>query len=417
MEKTQGTKKSVAKVAKMRPPMTARPSGAFCSPPSPRPMAMGIMPMIMANAVMRTGRIRTNPAWSAASRALLPSPNCSFAKETSRMLFAVATPMHMIAPVREGTFNVVWVSRRIQQMPARAPGRAVMMMKGSSQDWKFRSEAHAHDRAREGRNVQRGMGEQKNPTDARKSAGKSGDDDERIEPGLEVHDDEQVGQDNGAKETITEAGEGVLHRFDLAANDDVAAARKVLFDRLDALFDLFGDGAEVASIHGSVHVNHGEDVVVGDFRRAGGRAGSHQISQNLRVRAGEAAADGCVLEGGERIHAVLRSLHRDLIADSVCRIEPEGRSRLKAGTERDEDILRHVASLHAEGLRARAVHVHVKSGFVEGLLDVDVHSAREVANFGGKFLSDGEVARLVHAEELHVNGSRRAEVQNLRDDV
>ena len=29
------------------------------------------------------------------------------------------------------------VSSRIQQIPASAPGRAVMMMNGSSHDWKF----------------------------------------------------------------------------------------------------------------------------------------------------------------------------------------------------------------------------------------------------------------------------------------
>ena len=56
--KTEGTKTSVATVANSRPPITARPSGAFCSPPSPRPSAMGIMPMIMARAVIRTGRKR-----------------------------------------------------------------------------------------------------------------------------------------------------------------------------------------------------------------------------------------------------------------------------------------------------------------------------------------------------------------------
>ncbi len=33
--------------------------GAFCSPPVPTPRAMGTMPMIMARAVMRTGRMRT----------------------------------------------------------------------------------------------------------------------------------------------------------------------------------------------------------------------------------------------------------------------------------------------------------------------------------------------------------------------
>ena len=46
--------------------MTARPSGAFCSPPSPRPSDIGSMPMIIASAVMITGRRRVMPAASAA---------------------------------------------------------------------------------------------------------------------------------------------------------------------------------------------------------------------------------------------------------------------------------------------------------------------------------------------------------------
>ena len=51
-------KNNVAKVATNKPPMTARPSGAFCSPPSPSPSAMGNMPMIIASAVIMTGRRR-----------------------------------------------------------------------------------------------------------------------------------------------------------------------------------------------------------------------------------------------------------------------------------------------------------------------------------------------------------------------
>ena len=55
----------------------------------------------------------------------------------TRMLFAVATPMHMIAPISAGTLSVVPVRKSIQQMPASAPGSAMMMMNGSLQDWKF----------------------------------------------------------------------------------------------------------------------------------------------------------------------------------------------------------------------------------------------------------------------------------------
>ena len=46
--------------------MTARPNGAFCSPPSPSPRAIGTMPMIIARAVIMTGRNRVAPASSAA---------------------------------------------------------------------------------------------------------------------------------------------------------------------------------------------------------------------------------------------------------------------------------------------------------------------------------------------------------------
>ena len=98
---------------------------------------MGTMPMIMASAVMTTGRMRTKPASNAASRADLPSFNCSRANDTIKILFDVATPTLMIAPVSEGTLSVVRVNNRIQQMPAKAPGSAVIMMNGSSHDWKF----------------------------------------------------------------------------------------------------------------------------------------------------------------------------------------------------------------------------------------------------------------------------------------
>ncbi len=114
--------------------MTARPRGAFCSPPSPRPKAIGIMPMIMANAVMSTGRKRVNPACSAASNAVSPAFMRSRAKLTTSTLFAVATPMHMMAPVSAGTLTVVWVRNSIHTMPASAAGKAVMMMNGSSKD-------------------------------------------------------------------------------------------------------------------------------------------------------------------------------------------------------------------------------------------------------------------------------------------
>ena len=53
------------------------------------------------------------------------------------MLFAVATPMLMIAPIIDGTLKVVWVSNSNHTMPTNAPGSAVMMMNGSVHHWKL----------------------------------------------------------------------------------------------------------------------------------------------------------------------------------------------------------------------------------------------------------------------------------------
>ena len=98
---------------------------------------MGSMPMIMASAVMHTGRSRANPASTAASAAVRPARRWSSANVMSSTLFAVATPMAMIAPMSDGTVNVVCVTYSIHRMPASAPGSAMMMMSGSSQLWKL----------------------------------------------------------------------------------------------------------------------------------------------------------------------------------------------------------------------------------------------------------------------------------------
>src|SRR6266849_4637020 len=55
----------------------------------------------------------------------------------SRLPLATPTPTAMIAPIIDSTLIVVPVSTSIQSTPASAPGIAIMMMNGSSHDWKF----------------------------------------------------------------------------------------------------------------------------------------------------------------------------------------------------------------------------------------------------------------------------------------
>ena len=234
MENTTGTKNSVANVAKSKPPMTARPSGAFCSPPSPRPMAIGTMPMIMASAVMTTGRMRTKPASRAASRAFLPS------------FELLARERHHQDAVRGG-------------------------------------HADAHDRAGEGRNAQGGARDQQHPADAGERAGQRGDDDEGIEPRLEVDDDQKIDEHDRADEADGQPCEGGLHRLHLAADHDVAAPGKLWFDVLhDLLGDFVGDAAEVAAVDRGVDVDHALHVVVIDDGGARRGRGGRQVAEDLR---------------------------------------------------------------------------------------------------------------------------------------
>src|SRR5262249_42564221 len=55
---TAGRAKRVVAVAAASPPITARPSGAVWSLPSPDPMAIGTIPAIIAQLVIRIGRTR-----------------------------------------------------------------------------------------------------------------------------------------------------------------------------------------------------------------------------------------------------------------------------------------------------------------------------------------------------------------------
>ena len=153
--------------------------------PRPARAPSAAMPMIIASAVISTGRKRT---WPASSAALIASPcsaSRSRAKLTTRIEFAVATPMHMIAPVSAGTDSVVPVTNSIQMIPASA-------------------------------------------------AGQRGDDHERVEPALEVHHDQQVDQHDRGDQAEAEAREGGVHRCVLAAHRDRRALGRLRLHVRDA---------------------------------------------------------------------------------------------------------------------------------------------------------------------------------------
>ena len=111
MAYSDGRMNNVEIVAAARPPMTARARGAVSPPLSPSPRAMGIIPKIIAAAVIRMARTRLWPPSTAASLEFFPYLRLNSEKVTNRIAFATATPIAMMAPINDCTFNVVRVKR------------------------------------------------------------------------------------------------------------------------------------------------------------------------------------------------------------------------------------------------------------------------------------------------------------------
>ena len=109
---------SVASVAPISPPITARPSGAVCSPPSPRPSAIGIMPAIIAQAGHQDRPQPARPRLRPPPRGTgMPSTRLRSANVTSRIALATATPIAMIAPMND------WMLSVVPREPAARPPR------------------------------------------------------------------------------------------------------------------------------------------------------------------------------------------------------------------------------------------------------------------------------------------------------
>ena len=246
-----GTKKSVAQVAKQRPPITARPSGRFC----PASSAIGHMPMIIASAVISTGRKRVLPASSAAVTASAPSSNRVRPKLMTRIELAVATPMHMIAPV-------------------------------------------------ERRNRQGRPGREQHPDDAGERGWQRHDDHERIEPGLEVDDDQEVDQDHRHREADDELRIRARHHRHLAAQHDAGALRHVMRRVPHHVPDIRRHSAEVASLRRRVDVDDRADVVMVDDGVAG-----------LRVTV-ERPPSNCAVEPAPAVTGISRSAF--IVSKSCC---------------------------------------------------------------------------------------------------
>ena len=129
------------------PPMTARPSGACIWLPFSSASAIGTMPTVIAQAVIRIGRSRSLAPRIDALTAGTPFFQCSSMNVTSMTEFDTDTPRDMIEPMNDSMFSDVLVKYRITAMPASTPGTAPTEIKASRERLEIRrqqDEDHEH---------------------------------------------------------------------------------------------------------------------------------------------------------------------------------------------------------------------------------------------------------------------------------
>ncbi len=155
------------------------------------------------------------------------------------------------------------------------------------------------------------------PDDAGQRARQRRDDDERIEPGLKIDDDQQVDQNDGDGHSRAQSRERRRHRGDLPAAHQLRAARKLVLEIRQNLLNVRVHAAQVAPFDRRIDVQScGWIVVVGDQRRLDVHAQRSQVAQNLR-RLGLRGGDRNIFQRLHGVDLVLRHLHGDVVF--VCR--------------------------------------------------------------------------------------------------
>ena len=200
--------------------------------------------------------------------------------------------------------------------------RATLVVgKSHNQNAVGRGHADGHDRAHERGNIERRPAQKKHPDDSAQRAGQRHDDDERVGPRLEIHDHQEVNEDDGKDETAAETCERAIHALDLPTNTRERAARQFRFETVYHFVDFIGHAAEIARLHVGKHVKNRLHIVMVHDDRRFAPLDRREISEKLG--AGQIRShDRCILQVLQRVHFILRRLHGDLVVHAVLKIEP-----------------------------------------------------------------------------------------------
>src|ERR1700722_758005 len=122
--------------------------------------------------------------------------------------------------------------------------------------------------------------------DAGKRGGKRSDDDEWIEPGLKVHYDQEIDENDGEDEPAQQPKVRSAHGLQLALNGHEAAARQGLSIRIYDVRDLAANRSQIAALDGCVDIDHTPNVVVVNHFHLVRAFDRGNIRQNCRMHSG-----------------------------------------------------------------------------------------------------------------------------------
>ncbi len=257
---------------------------------------------------------------------------------------------------------------------------------GDDEDGVRRRGAHAHDGAGQGRHGQGRARQEQRPGDSTERRRQSHDDDERVEPRLEVDHDDEVDQHDGQRETGQELHVGRAHGRKLPAKHDGRTPWRAGGHASDDLVYGAADRPKIASLHAGVDVDHRLNCIMRNDARRSGLRHSGQCADDLRRRVRRVAValvhrNGLQVVDGRQL--LQGRLHIHEMRDARGRIEPVGRGDLSASREDRQRVVRNVRFRQPGRAGEIAVRCQHQGRLPLDLLNVDIGGAGDLPNPGG----------------------------------
>ncbi len=202
----------------------------------------------------------------------------------------------------------------------------------------------------------------------------------------------------------------------MTAHDDARSLRQILLRACNDLVDLRGHVAEVGAVDRAEYIDGRRGVVVA--HDSGGDAAMNvgDVGEQLRGPAG-AVGQRRVAEIVEGLETVLRGLGRNLVLRARRRVDPKAWRCLEAARERHQHIAGHVLFGEADQLCLGPIDIDIELRIVPGLMDMQIDRTRNAAQLLQQDIGECPVGLNVEADNLHIDGGGKTEIQNLTDHV